>query len=110
VPDPSPVVEVSGRFADAARARGVAEALNRWFRWIVEGSEGAPPPAFDALGVATADWAWQLGEDVDWRIGPHARAVSDEVRIAIETHDTHARLSGLLRALGARSVRFARDT
>jgi hypothetical protein len=106
----APVVEVSGRFADEARARAVAGALNRWFRWIVEGSTIPPPPIFDELGVPTSEWAWELGEDVDWRFGPHARVVGEEVRIALETHDTHTRLSGLLRTLGARTVRVARDS
>ena len=104
-----PVVEVSGRFADAARARRAADALNGWFRWIVEGGPVPVPALFEDLGLSTEDWAWRLGEDVDWRVGPHARAVGEEVRIALQTHDTHARIAGLLRALGARTARITRD-
>jgi hypothetical protein len=103
------VVEVSGRFADEVVAREAADALNRWFRWILEGTSAPAPQIFEPLGVATAEWAWALDEDVDWRIGPHARAAGDEVRISLETHDTHARIAGLLRALGARSARVVRD-
>jgi hypothetical protein len=104
------VIEVAAPFADAARAKAVAEALNRWFRWIVEGSVPPVPPVFDALGQPSADWNWALEEDVDWTLGPHARASGTEVRIAIHTRDTHLRLSGLLRSLGASSVRFAYES
>ena len=48
-----PVIEVSGRFADAETAQRAATALNRWFRWIVEGGGGPPPDAFEPLGVST---------------------------------------------------------
>lgn len=105
-----PIVEVSGRFADETTAKQVADALNRWFRWIVEGSTPPVPEAFEPLGVDTKDWAWTLGEDVDWELGPHARAVGADVRVALETRETHLMLSGLLRALGAKAVRLARDT
>jgi hypothetical protein len=104
-----PVIEVSGRFADDVVAQEAADALNRWFRWIVEGSAAPIPPIFEPLGVESEGWAWTLGEDVDWSIGPHARALGEEVRVAVETHDTHRRLSGLLRALGARTVRVVRE-
>jgi hypothetical protein len=104
-----PVVEVSGRFADEVVAREAADALNRWFRWILEGGGGGVPPLFEPLGVATADWAWTLGEDVDWEVGPHARTLGAEVRISVQTQDTHLHLAGLLRALGARAARIVRD-
>jgi hypothetical protein len=103
------VVEVSGTWADAGSARAAADALNRWFRWIVEGSERPVPPVFEPLGVATTDYAWALDEDVDWTLGPHARAAGDEVRIAVQTRDTHLRLAGLLKALGAHRVKVLRD-
>ncbi|MDJ0975462.1 MAG: hypothetical protein QNJ98_13440 [Planctomycetota bacterium] len=105
-----PVDAVEARFVDDLVAREVADALNRWFGWVIGGGEEEiPPPAFEGFGVTTADYAWRVGEDVDWEIGPHARAVGTEVRIAIQTHDTWAALSGLLRRLGALSVRVHRE-
>lgn len=104
-----PVVQVVGRFADEIAADQAADALNRWFRWILDGTAAPTPELFEPLGVSTSEWAWVLGEDVDWALGPHARVVEREVRIDLETHDTHLRLAGLLRALGARSARFVRD-
>ncbi len=59
--------------------------------------------------MTTADYAWALGEDVDWAVGPHARTIGDEVRISLQTHDTHLRMSGLLRSLGALRVWIDRD-
>lgn len=105
----APVLEISAVFADPARAAAVAAAANRWFRWIVEGSTPPVPDVFAGLGVAAADWALVLGEDVDWELGPHARAVGTEVRIAIHTRDTQVAVAGLLRQLGARAVRVVRD-
>jgi len=90
-------------------AEEVAEALNRWFRWIVGGEAGTPPACFEALGVDTEDYAWRLGEDVDWEFQPHASHVAESVRISLETYDTWAALSGLLRALGAGAVRVQRS-
>jgi hypothetical protein len=104
-----PVVEISGTFADDLVASEVADALNRWFRWVLEGSGSDVPPIFEPLGVETADWAWSLDDDVDWRIGPHARVLGDEVRIAIQTQDTHLHVAGLLRRLGARRVRVVHE-
>ncbi len=104
-----PVIQIAGRFADEVVAREAADALNRWFRWIADGTPSPAPEIFEPLGVTTADWAWTLAEDVDWALGPHAASVGDEVRIALETHDTHTRLAGLLRGLGARNARFVRD-
>ena len=104
------VIEISAPFPDAARAKAVADALNRWFRWIVEGSVPPVPPVFDPFGAVSAEWSWALEEDVDWTLGPHARASGAEVRIAIHTVDTHLRLSGLLRSLGAASVKFAYES
>ncbi len=104
-----PVDALEARFVDDVVAREVADALNRWFRWVVgTDPDEAPPPAFEGFGVTTADYAWRVGDDVDWEIGPHARPVGEEVRIAIQTHDTWAALSGLLRRLGALSVRVHR--
>jgi hypothetical protein len=103
-----PVVEVSGTFSDADAARAVADALNRWFRWIVDGSTRPVPPVFEMFGVPSSEWDWSLDEDVDWTLGPHARAAGADVRIAVHTRDTHLRLAGLLRTLGGRSVRVAR--
>ena len=54
-------------------------------------------------------YAWQLGEDVDWQVGPHARAVELEVRISLETYDTHLHLAGLLKRLGALRVQVERS-
>lgn len=102
-----PAVEVSGRFADEVVAREVADALNRWFRWVVEGGVGTPD-MFEPLGVDGAAWAWSL-DDLDWEIGPHARAVGTEVRIAVQTRDTYRLLSGLLRQLGAHSAEVHRE-
>ncbi len=104
------VIEISAPFADAAKAKAVADALNRWFRWIVEGSVPPIPPVFDPLGESSSEWNWALEEDVDWTLGPHARASGGEVRIAIHTVDTHLRLSGLLRKLGAPSVKFVYES
>lgn len=109
VPEPSPVIEVAGRFPTPEKARAVAEALNRWFRWIVDGSVPPIPPLFEPFGVESSSWAWTLEEDVDWALGPHARAAGADVRIALQTHDTHTHLAGLLRALGAGAVKMARD-
>jgi hypothetical protein len=103
-----PGIEVRGRFADEVVAREAADALNRWFRWIVEGSALPAPEIVEPLGVDTADWAWALGEDVDWTLGPHARATDAEVTIELETHETHTRLIGLLRGLGALTARAVR--
>jgi hypothetical protein len=104
-----PVVEISARFPDEASARVAADALNRWFRWIVSGSAAPVPKVFEPFGVATAEWAWSLDEDVDWELGPHARAAGAECRVAIETRDTHLRLAGLLRSIGGHAVRMVRD-
>jgi len=104
-----PVVEIRGRFADEVVAGQAADALNRWFGWILAGSLPPVPAFFEPLGVASASWAWTLVEDVDWEVAPHARAVGEEVRIALETHDTYRRLAGLLRALGAFSAQVIRD-
>lgn len=104
-----PVTLVAGRFADEVVAGEAAEALNRWFRWILDGTSRPVPEIFEELGVATADWAWELGDDVDWTLGPHAVASGAEVRVTLETHETHTRLAGLLRALGATSARFEQD-
>jgi hypothetical protein len=109
VDERAPVVEVSGRFADDLLAQEAADALNRWFRWIVAGSEGAPPEAFESLGVDTGEYAWCLDEDVDWTLGPHARVVGSEVRVAVQTRETHLRLAGLLRRLGALDARVLRE-
>jgi len=105
---PDAVVEIAGTYADDTTAKQVADALNRWFRWIVEGSKRPVPEAFEPHGVDTREWDWALDEDVDWELGPHARAVGAEVRVALHTTETHLRLAGLLRALGARTVRLAR--
>jgi hypothetical protein len=107
--DAGAVTEIAGDFPDETTARQVADALNRWFRWIVEGSKPPVPEAFEPLGVDTRKWAWALDEDVDWELGPHARAAGKDVRIAIHTVDTHLRVAGLLRELGARSVRMTRE-
>ncbi len=104
-----PVTEVRGRFADQARARAVAEALNAWFQWIATGGGGSPPSLFEPLGASTSAYAWALGEDVDWELGPHARTSGAEVVIDLETHETHLRLAGLLRALGALSAWVVRE-
>lgn len=109
MPDPAPVIEVAGRFPTPEKARAAAEALNRWFRWIVDGSVPPMPPVFEPFGVDSRSWAWSLEEDVDWTLGPHARAAGPDVRIALQTQDTHAHLAGLLRALGAGAVKMARD-
>ncbi len=109
-PNGDPIGEVAGAFVDEMVAEQVAAALNQWFRWILDGSEAPVPELFESFGVETADYAWTLGEDVDWSLGPHARAVGDQLRISIQTHDTHLRLSGLLRALGALRVWVERDT
>lgn len=105
----APVAEISARFLDEALAREVADALNRWFRWILQGSEQPVPEIFDALGVATEDYAWTLEDDVDWELGPHARALGTEVRISLHTRDTHLHVSGLLRRLGGMETRVVRD-
>src|SRR5436189_4615349 len=104
------VIEISAPFSDAPKAKAVADALNRWFRWIVEGSVPPVPPVFDEFGETSSDWNWALEEDVDWTLGPHARASGTDVRIAIHTVDTHLRLSGLLRSLGAARVSFVYES
>lgn len=103
------MVEIRARFADEVVAREAADALNRWFRWVLDGAPAPAPQAFEPLGVATADWAWTLEEDVDWTVGPHARTAGAEVRLSLETHDTYARLVGLLRRLGALNASVVRD-
>jgi hypothetical protein len=105
----APVVEISGSFADPESARAVADALNRWFRWIVDGSPPPVPPVFEMFGASSEEYAWSLDEDVDWTLGPHARVVGSEVRLAVQTRDTHLRLAGLLRALGGQGVRVVRE-
>ena len=104
-----PVIEIRAGFVDEVVAREVAEALNQWFRWIVLRLEDEVPEAFEPFGVETAEYAWTLGEDVDWQIGPHARTLGPEIRISIQTHDTHRHVSGLLRKLGALSVACLRE-
>ncbi len=104
----APVIEISGRFADAPRAAAAVEALNRWFRWIVAGAP-APAPPFVGFDVDPAEYALTLGEDLDWELGPHARAVGPDVRIAIHTSDTHLIVAGLLRRMGALAVKLTRD-
>ena len=99
-----PVTQIRGRFADDVVAKEAADALNRWFRWLTEGSHAPVPEIFEPLGVITAAWAWTLEDDADWALGPHARTVGAEVRIDLETHETHLRLAGLLRALGAQNA------
>ena len=106
--DARPVVELSGRFTDEWVTREVADALNRWFAWILEGSPDPVPEVFEPLGVETKDWAWTF-EDVDWSVGPHARAVGEDVRVSVQTHETYRSLSGLLRRLGATAVGIHRD-
>ena len=106
----APVAEISARFVDEFTAREVADALNQWFRWIVEGSPDPVPGLFEPFGIRTEDYAWSLADDVDWQLGPHARAVGDEVRISLHTHDTHLHVSGLLRRLGGEAPRVVRDT
>ncbi|MDA1195314.1 MAG: hypothetical protein O2894_09020 [Planctomycetota bacterium] len=105
----APIVEMRAPFVDEIVAREVADALNMWFRWILTGSEDPVPAAFESLGVETTDYAWSLEDDVDWELGPHARVYATEVRISLGTHETHLHLSGLLRRLGALSVRCLRD-
>jgi hypothetical protein len=107
--DNTPVISIRATYVDTLVAEEVAHALNTWFRWMTRGSEMPPPEAFESLGVETAEFAWSLGEDVDWQMGPHARTVEEEVRISLETHDTHLRLAGLLKRLGARRVSIERD-
>ena len=104
------VVEVSGRFADETTAKAVVAALNRWFRWIVEAPETPIPDVFESFGLDSKDYAWALDEDVDWALGPHARAAGSEVRVAVQTRDTHLRIAGLLRALGAKATKISRET
>lgn len=99
-----PIIEIRAPFADEYVAQEAADALNTWFRWIVLALDEKTPVAFESFGLDTADYAWTMGEDVDWEIGPHARTLGPEVRISIQTHDTHLHLSGLLRKLGALSV------
>ncbi|MGE0192102.1 MAG: double zinc ribbon domain-containing protein [Planctomycetota bacterium] len=106
--NPAPVVQVIGTFVDDVVAGEVAAALGAWLRWILDGSHGDPPPVFDDYGVPTSEYAWRLDDDVDWEMGPHARALGDEVRIDLETHETHLALLGLLRRLGARTTRAVR--
>ncbi|MCC7139925.1 MAG: hypothetical protein IT460_16000 [Planctomycetes bacterium] len=107
--DLGPVIEISAHFAAPGRPRAVADALNRWFRWVVDGSPEPMPPCFGPLGVDDTTYRWSLEEDVDWTLGPHARVAGEEVRIAIHTRDTAVRVAGLLRALGGAQVRLARD-
>jgi hypothetical protein len=104
VAEDGPVIEISGRFRDAGRAKAVADAMNGWFKWIVAGSIEPMPRLFDELGVA-----WTLEDDVDWTLGPHARVAGDEVRVAIHTEDTHLRIAGLLRLLGGQAIRMVHD-
>ena len=106
--EPAPVDAIEATFVDDLVAREVAEALNRWFRWVLQGSDGTPD-AFDEFGVDSSEYAWVRGEDVDWEFGPHARAIDVDVRISIETADTYRAVSGLLRKLGAVKVRILRE-
>ncbi len=108
-PEGDPIGEVAGAFVDDVVADQVADALNQWFRWILDGTEMPGPELFEPFGVETSEYAWVLGEDVDWTLGPHARAVGAQVRVSLQTHDTHLRLSGLLRSLGALRVWVDRD-
>jgi len=105
----SPVAEIEARFVDEVVACEARDALNAWFRWILQGSEDPQPAFFEPLGVDSAEYAWQLEEDVDWTLGPHARTLGPEVRIALSTQDTHLHLAGLLRRLGATAVRIVRE-
>jgi len=104
-----PVTLIRAQFVDELVAQEVAAALNTWFAWMMQGSELPPPAAFEQLGVDTETYAWKLGEDVDWQVGPHARPVELEVRISLETYDTHLLLAGLLKRLGASRVKVERS-
>ena len=103
-----PVDRLSGTFADDLVAAEVAEAFKRWIRWIGQGSEEPVPPCFEPLGVDTAEYAWQLGEDVDWELMPGVRSVGNVVHIDLLTHDTWTHLAGLLRRLGATRTQIER--
>ncbi len=104
-----PIIEIRAPYVDEVVAAEVAEALNIWFRWILGTRGDEMPQAFEAFGVDTADYAWSLEEDVDWEVGPHARALGPELRIGLQTMDTQLHMSGLLRRLGALSVTFLRE-
>lgn len=107
--EPDPVTLIRAQFVDEFVAQEVAAAMNTWFTWMMQGSELPPPAAFEPLGVDTEVYAWKLGEDVDWQVGPHARAVELEVRVSLETYDTHLHLAGLLKRLGASRVLVERS-
>lgn len=104
-----PVDTIRAGFVDELVAQEAASALNRWFGWILQPGDDPVPDVFAAFGLDSAEYAWGM-EDVDWQLGPHARAVGSDVSIVLETHDTWRRLSGLLRALGAVNVVVSRAT
>ena len=105
-----PVTLIAARYVDDIVAQEVAAALNGWFKWILAGTEMPAPLLFEPLGVDTADYAFSLQEAVDWQVGPHARVVDVEVRVSLETRDTHILLAGLMKRLGALAVRVSRDS
>ena len=104
-----PVTQIRGRFQDADVCEEVTEALNRWFRWIADPEPEGELAVFDAFDVDSTAYGWRLGDDVDWEMLPHARALDTEVRIDLETHDTWTHIVGLLRKLGAISTSIERE-
>ena len=104
-----PVTQLRARFVDPYVAEEVAEALKPWFRWIADPDAEGAPACFEAFGVSGDPYAWRIGEDVDWEMLPHARAVELEVRVDLETHDTWTHIAGLLRKLGALNTQVERD-
>lgn len=106
--EPGPVDTIRAAFVDELVAEEAVAALNRWFRWILHPDDEPVPDVFADFGLDSAEYAWGM-DDVDWQLGPHARAIGSDVSIVLETHDTWQRLSGLLKALGAITVTVSRD-
>ncbi len=103
----APVTGIRGTFRDDAHAIEAQDALNAWFRRLVDGETELQWDGFEEIDPD--EYAWILSEDTDWEFVPHAKAVGRVVSIALETRETHRRLVGLLRRMGALDVVWATD-
>lgn len=97
-------IEIIGTFDSADTAAEVARALNRWFQWVMDGSDGDVPEVFEDFGIASEDYAFDRENDTDWEESPAAEARSHHVMIYAYTTETQDTLQELLESLGAFEV------
>ena len=97
-------VEIIGSFDSEDTAQEVAQALNRWFIWIMEGDPEDIPELFEDLGLSTEDYALDREGDVDWEEPPHAEPSGANVIVTATTSETIDTLQEVIAALGAYDV------